>query len=135
MGKISGKEIIIQPGNRLKQKTDVPKCHHCGMPVESSNYALKGMAVRCRYCGFSELPLSSGACFYDKLNMSSREHPDRFSSELAPSSVYPKLALVSLFLFFASIWSVEMRPFTMASLLGFVLFALISAFLRLRDSA
>ncbi len=105
------------------------------MPVESSNYYLRGMAVRCRYCGYSELPLSSGACFFDRLNMASREQPDRFSSEMAPSSIYPKLALLSLFLFFVTSWSLEMRPLTAASLAGFMLFALASAFLRLRDSA
>lgn len=115
---------------------DIPRCAHCGLPVESSNYYLRGMAIKCRNCGYSALPLSAGACIYDRIKVSKPEGPhEPFKEELNPRSVLSRLALLSFFSSAASVWSPELRFFTAASFAGFLLFSLMYGFLRVRDAA
>ncbi len=113
---------------------DIPLCPNCGTPMESSNYYLRGMAIKCRQCGHSGLPLAAGACIYERLNMS-REGPNQPLRELEPRSVFPKLALLSFFSSAASVWSAELRLFTAASFGAFLLFSLLFLALRIRDGA
>ena len=114
---------------------EIPRCAHCGAPVESSNFYLRGMAIRCRQCGYSALPLASGACIYDRIKVAKPEPHEPFNEELNPKSMLSRLALLSFFLSAASVWSSELRAFTEASFVAFLLFSLMLGCLRFRDAA
>ncbi len=113
---------------------EIPRCPNCGFPVESSNYYLRGMAIKCRQCGHSGLPLSAGACIYDRLKID-KPAPQEPFSELEPRTVFPKLALLSIFTSAASAWAPDLRLFTAASFGGFLLFSALSLASRIRDGA
>jgi hypothetical protein len=106
------------------------------MPLESSNLYLRGMTLKCRHCGYSGLPLASGACIYDRVTVASSEgQKEPFRDDLNPASIISKLALLSFFFSAASVWSPEMRPFTAGSFAAFLLLSLFYVVLRMRDAA
>lgn len=111
---------------------DISRCPKCGMPAESSNYYLKGMVLKCRYCGHSGLPLSGGACIYDKIKKIEPHRP--FENELSPQTVFSKLALLSFFSSMVSVWSFDLRTFTIVSFAGFIIFSVFYGVLRLRNN-
>ncbi len=113
---------------------DIPRCPNCGYPVESSNYYLRGMAIKCRQCGHSDLPLSAGACIYERLKVE-KPTPEAPFAELEPRYIFPKLALLSIFSSAASVWSSDLRSFTAASFALFLLFSALSLALRLWNRA
>lgn len=107
------------------------KCPGCGLPTESSNYYFS-MSIKCRNCGYSVLPLSAGACFYDRLKLESEPH-DPFKGFLGGESLSSKLALLCLFSSAVSAWTIDYRQFTIVAFVGFVLFGALYAFLRIRS--
>ncbi|MEW6036602.1 MAG: hypothetical protein AB1529_08385 [Candidatus Micrarchaeota archaeon] len=111
---------------------DIPKCSHCAMPVESSNIHLRGMLLKCRYCGYSGLPLNAGACFYDKIEIERPEPYDAFRGEFGPRSVLSHLALLSLFSAMLSLWWESLGGLTLALFSGFALFSALYVFARLK---
>jgi hypothetical protein len=113
---------------------DIPKCSHCAMPAESSNLHLRGMLIKCRYCGYSGLPLKAGACFYDKIEIEKPERYDVFKADFAPPSVLSRLALISLFSTLLSVWWASLGGLTLALFSGFALFSAFYVFLRLKDA-
>ena len=79
----------------------VISCPKCNMPIESSNYYLKGVAIRCRNCNYSALPIQSGV---DITRRGQIVHNDLFTKELAYESLFKKLSLLFLFLTLSAIW-------------------------------
>jgi hypothetical protein len=112
---------------------DIAKCPVCGMPVESSNYYLRGMAIKCRHCNHSGLPLAGGACIYDRIKIEREPPRDPFRAELSLQSIFSKLALMGLFCSLVAVWFMELRPFTAVSFSAFLLFSAMYGFLRLRE--
>jgi hypothetical protein len=112
----------------------VSKCPNCGLPMESSNYFARGMAIKCRNCNYSGLPVNSGACLYDKVKLKQEEPEDAFKNELSLEALSSKLALASFFVSFVSLASIEMRVLTMASFVGFIMFSIFYAFFRLKNN-
>jgi len=111
----------------------IAKCPNCALPFESSNYYLKGMNIKCRNCGYSGLPLNSGACFYDKIRVETKPH-DPFKGFLSAESLLSKLAMLSFSSALISAWSIDLRYFTIVSFFGFVMFGALYAFFRIRSS-
>jgi len=104
------------------------------MPIESSSYYARGMTMKCRHCGYSGLPLTLGACIYDKIKIEKPEKPkDIFESELSPQGVLSKLAMISLLSFLVSIWSPGLRSFSAGAFLAFFAFSFAYGFLRLKN--
>jgi hypothetical protein len=110
---------------------EITRCPNCGMPLESSNYYLRGMTMKCRHCNFSGLPINSAACIYDKMKIQ-KDEIDSFREELGPESVSSKLAIISLFSFIVSAGAAELQNFAFVSLAGFLMFSAFFAFMRLR---
>jgi hypothetical protein len=100
------------------------------MPLESSNYYVRGMTIKCRHCNHSGLPLVAGACFYNRIR---KEEPPREALELDPQSLLSRLSLALLFISIVSAWAIELKPFTVATFAGFVALFAFSFFLRLRS--
>ncbi len=62
-----------------------------------------------------------------------REKPvDAFESDLSLKSIFSKMALVSLFLFFVSLGAYDMKQVTLAAFAGFVLFGIFYGFIRFK---
>ena len=62
-----------------------------------------------------------------------REKPvDAFKNDLSLESLFSKLALVSLSLFVVSFSALDIRSLTLASFVGFIMFAVFFVFLRIR---
>ena len=82
----------------------------------------------------SSMPVSS--LIYQRLRAQNREAPrDAFKEELSPMSISSKLALLGFISSLISVWSAELRAFTVASFLGFVVFSLFYGFFRFRSGA
>ena len=114
---------------------NISKCPNCGMPMESSNYYLHGMTIKCRYCSYSGLHLNAGVCLYDKIKVKQvEEYQDAFNTQLNSESIFSKFALLGLFSFIASVWAVDMRSFALVSLIGFLMFSVFYCFVRIRHS-
>ncbi len=116
----------------MRHRMDIPKCPNCGMPVESSNYYLRGMSIKCRHCNHSGLPLASGACIYDKLKIKREPPRDPFRDELSISHLSSKLALAGFFCSLIGIWFMELRTFTILAFSAFLIFSAIYGFMRFR---
>src|SRR4030095_4201875 len=110
---------------------DIPRCPNCGFPAESSNYYIRSMTLKCRHCGHSSLPLTTGVCIYDKIKKVEPNEP--FRDELNPRTFLSRFAIVSLFSSLISLWSAELRTFSLLSFGGCIVFSLFYGFLRLRD--
>ena len=101
----------------------MPKCAQCGMPLESS---------KCRHCGYSGAPLKS--CIYGKVSLNRPEKPKNvFESEFSVQGILPKLAILSLIIFVASLWTPVLRSASWGSFLAFLLFSIAYGFLRMRS--
>ncbi|MBD3210933.1 hypothetical protein GF318_06155 [Candidatus Micrarchaeota archaeon] len=108
-----------------------PRCPKCGKELESSDIVFTGMAVRCGDCGYDGPPLKTGDSYYEMLKKrKSEEAPSDFEIDMSLSSIFFKMALVSLFAFIISLYSIEMKEFTIAAFIGFILFSAFHFFAR-----
>ena len=79
------------------------------------------MTVSCRNCGYCEVPLTSGVLNYEKIKSKSKKN-DPFSSALSLENIFLKLGLISLFVFFGSIFFENGQKLIVLSILGCIVF-------------
>ncbi|MFH0885381.1 MAG: hypothetical protein V1861_06755 [Candidatus Micrarchaeota archaeon] len=112
---------------------DIPKCPRCGKSVDSSNFYIHSMTLKCSECGYSGSPRASGASFYDKMKVDKSSPHDPFSEELSLQTISSRLALMGLFSAFVFMWFPEMKTLAVVSFSAFLLFSSMFGFLRLRQ--
>jgi hypothetical protein len=112
---------------------DIPKCPHCGKPVDSSNFYIHSMTLKCPACGYSGPPGTSGISIYDKIKVDKGTPHDPFIGELSLQTISSRLALVGLFSASVFVWFPEMKQFAVVSFSAFLLFSSMFGFLRLRQ--
>ena len=117
----------------MLENMNIPRCPLCAMPMESSNYYLRGMAIKCRHCNFSGMPIASGTLAYEKL---ARDEPvDYFEKEFGLQNVFSKLAFGSFFAFAILITAPELRNIAYISFAGFLVFAAFYGIVRFKNTA
>jgi|GEM_PF-2619070 len=109
-------------------------CPNCGKHLESEDMQFSGIAVKCRECGYSGMPMKPEDSLYEKVKKQQEEDPSEFEIDVSLESIFSKMALVSLFAFTVSFASADLRDFSLAAFLGFLLFSVSYAFARFKTA-
>jgi hypothetical protein len=114
---------------------DLPKCPRCGKPVDSGNFYIHSMTLKCPSCNYSGPPGAKGASLYERMK-DQREAPPRdpFEDALSLQSVFSKFALAGFILSLTLVWFPELRPVAFASFSASVLFSCMYCFVRLKGN-
>lgn len=74
----------------------------------------------------------SASKLLNKVKREETKPHDAFEDELSLESIFSKLAIISFFLFLASIGAVDVKSLTFVSFAGFLMFSFFYGFLRIK---